>query len=69
MCRGRPVLPEDLASEIQQFVQAEFARQYFTTHRTGFIFRKKVPVEKMMTWQKVYLFCISCQLLLTCVRS
>ncbi|KAI5118195.1 hypothetical protein M0805_005549 [Coniferiporia weirii] len=49
---GRPVLPDDLVSEIQQFVQTEFARQYFTTHRTGFIFRRKIPVEKMMIWQK-----------------
>ncbi|KAH8119629.1 hypothetical protein DFH11DRAFT_1501731 [Phellopilus nigrolimitatus] len=49
---GRPVLPDDLASEIQQFVQTEFARQYFTTHRTGFIFRRKIPIEKMMLWQK-----------------
>ena len=46
------MLPDDLASDIQQFVQAEFARQYFTTHRTGFIFRRKIPVEKMMVWQK-----------------
>jgi hypothetical protein len=51
--RGRPVLPDDLASDIQQFVQTEFARQYFSTHRTGFIFRRKVPVERMMMWQKV----------------
>ena len=50
---GRPVLPDDLASEIQQFMQSEFARQYFSTHKTGFIFRKKIPVEKMMAWQKV----------------
>lgn len=50
---GRPVLPDELAEEIQQFGQGEFAKQYFTTHRTGFIFRKKIPVEKMMVWQKV----------------
>ncbi|KLO06857.1 Rho GTPase activation protein [Schizopora paradoxa] len=50
--RARPVLPDDLASDIQMFVQTEFARQYFTTHRTGFIFRRKIPVEVLMTWQK-----------------
>ena len=50
---GRPVLPDELASDIQHFAQREFARQYFMTHKTGFIFKKKVPVEKMMVWQKV----------------
>lgn len=47
-----PVLPEDLASDIQQFSESQFARQYFSTHRTGFIFRRKVPVSQMMAWQK-----------------
>ncbi|KAH7920691.1 RhoGAP-domain-containing protein [Leucogyrophana mollusca] len=47
-----PMLPHDLASDIQQFVESDFARQYFSTHRTGFIFRRKVPVAQMMTWQK-----------------
>ncbi|TDL22630.1 hypothetical protein BD410DRAFT_828384 [Rickenella mellea] len=49
---GHRVLPDDLASDIQQFVQADFARQYFSTHRTGFIFRRRVPVEQLMMWQK-----------------
>ncbi|KAI0782113.1 Rho GTPase activation protein, partial [Abortiporus biennis] len=47
-----PVLPEDLASDIQQFSETQFARQYFSTHKTGFIFRRTVPVSQMMTWQK-----------------
>ncbi|KAF9467343.1 hypothetical protein BDZ94DRAFT_1287753 [Collybia nuda] len=47
-----PILPEALASDIQQFSESDFARQYFSTHRTGFIFRRKVPVEQMMAWQK-----------------
>ncbi|EGN99612.1 hypothetical protein SERLA73DRAFT_53461 [Serpula lacrymans var. lacrymans S7.3] len=47
-----PVLPQDLASDIQQFVESDYARQYFSIHRTGFIFRRKVPVAQMMTWQK-----------------
>ena len=51
--RKYPVLPYDLASDIQQFSESQFARQYFSTHRTGFIFRRKVPVEQMMIWQKV----------------
>ncbi|EJD03412.1 uncharacterized protein FOMMEDRAFT_168366 [Fomitiporia mediterranea MF3/22] len=49
---GRPILPDELVSDIQQFMQSEFARQYFATHRSGIIFRKKIPVEKMMVWQK-----------------
>ncbi|KAJ7874752.1 hypothetical protein B0H14DRAFT_3552219 [Mycena olivaceomarginata] len=47
-----PILPQDLASEIKQFSESDFARQYFSTHRTGFIFRRRVPVTQMMTWQK-----------------
>ncbi|KAJ7497063.1 hypothetical protein FB451DRAFT_1209933 [Mycena latifolia] len=50
-----PILPHDLASDIQQFSQSDFARQYFSTHRTGFIFRRRVPVTQMMTWQKTAL--------------
>ncbi|KAG6812536.1 hypothetical protein H0H92_002305 [Tricholoma furcatifolium] len=48
-----PVLPADLVTDIQQFSESDFARQYFATHRTGFIFKRKVPVTQMMTWQKV----------------
>ncbi|KAG6866661.1 hypothetical protein C0991_000771 [Blastosporella zonata] len=48
----RPVLPADLVTDIQQFSESSFARQYFSTHRTGFIFRRKVPVVQMMAWQK-----------------
>ncbi|KAI6121339.1 hypothetical protein F5141DRAFT_1186599 [Pisolithus sp. B1] len=47
-----PVLPQDLASDIQQFVESDYAKRYFSTHRTGFIFRRKIPVAQMMTWQK-----------------
>ncbi|KAJ7690652.1 hypothetical protein B0H17DRAFT_1064302 [Mycena rosella] len=50
-----PILPQDLASDIQQFSESDFARQYFSTHRTGFIFRRRVPVDQMMTWQKTAL--------------
>lgn len=45
-------MPQDLATDIQQFVESEFAQQYFATHRTGFIFKRKVPVGQMMTWQR-----------------
>ncbi|KIJ50528.1 hypothetical protein M422DRAFT_776995 [Sphaerobolus stellatus SS14] len=46
-----PLLPRELVFEIQQFAQSDFAKRYFSTHRQGFI-RRRVPVEKMMTWQK-----------------
>ena len=49
---AHPILPQDLASDIQQFVESEFAQQYFATHRTGFIFKRKVPVGQMMAWQR-----------------
>lgn len=52
-CRKYPVLPHDLASDIQQFAESEFAKQYFSTHRTGFIFKRTVPVSEIMSWQKV----------------
>ncbi|KIY50379.1 hypothetical protein FISHEDRAFT_39699 [Fistulina hepatica ATCC 64428] len=47
-----PTLPHDLANDIQQFSESDYARQYFSTHHTGIIFRRKVPVAQMMTWQK-----------------
>jgi hypothetical protein len=50
----RPLLPNDLASDIQQFIESDFAKQYFSTHREGFIFKRKVPIEQLMTWQKVH---------------
>ncbi|KAH9027308.1 hypothetical protein EDB85DRAFT_2148575 [Lactarius pseudohatsudake] len=49
---AHPILPQDLASDIQQFVESDFAQQYFATHRTGFIFKRKVPVDQMMVWQR-----------------
>ncbi|KAH9163943.1 MyTH4 domain-containing protein [Lactarius sanguifluus] len=53
LCTGaHPILPQDLASDIQQFVESEFAQRYFATHRTGFIFKRKVPVGQMMIWQR-----------------
>jgi hypothetical protein len=53
--RTYPVLPHDLATDIQQFVESDYAKRYFSTHRTGFIFRRRVPLQQMMTWQKVSL--------------
>ncbi|KAF9977229.1 hypothetical protein BGZ73_006592 [Actinomortierella ambigua] len=46
-----PALPADLQSSISQFRIAGFAQKYFATHKKG-IFRRKVPVEKMLLHQK-----------------
>ncbi|CAG8733567.1 6552_t:CDS:2, partial [Funneliformis caledonium] len=44
-------LPPELQKDINQFRIDGFARKYFNTHKKG-IFRKKVPVEKMLLFQK-----------------
>ncbi|CCM00835.1 uncharacterized protein FIBRA_02877 [Fibroporia radiculosa] len=48
-----PVLPHELSSEIQQFSESQYAKQYFSIHRTGFLFKRKVPVAQLMSWQKI----------------
>jgi Rho GTPase-activating protein 39 len=40
-------------SDIQLFSESEYAKQYFSTHRSGFIFKRKIPMEQLMAWQKV----------------
>lgn len=47
------MLPQDLQMDIQQFSESDYAKQYFSTHRSGFIFKRRVPVAQLMTWQKV----------------
>ncbi|KAI8600445.1 hypothetical protein EDD21DRAFT_395687 [Dissophora ornata] len=47
----RPVLPAELQSSISQFRIAGFAQKYFSTHKKG-LFRRKVPMEKMLLHQK-----------------
>ena len=46
-----PALPAELQSSISQFRIAGFARKYFSTHKKG-LFRRKVPMEKMLLHQK-----------------
>lgn len=46
-----PSLPHDLKNNIKQFKIEGFAHQYFMEHRAG-IFRRKVPVEKLLVWTK-----------------
>ncbi|CAJ0749620.1 14572_t:CDS:2 [Entrophospora sp. SA101] len=50
---GREVmtLPPELQNEINKFSIDGFARKYFVTHKKG-IFRRRVPVEKMLLFQK-----------------
>ncbi|KAJ1336502.1 hypothetical protein BSLG_007286 [Batrachochytrium salamandrivorans] len=45
------VLPTNLLQDITQFKIDGFAKQYFSEHRRG-IFRRKVPLEKMLIFQK-----------------
>ncbi|CAG8561530.1 10944_t:CDS:10 [Dentiscutata erythropus] len=44
-------LPAELQQDINKFRIDGFARKYFNTHKKG-IFRRKVPVEKMLKFQK-----------------
>ncbi|RIB02959.1 hypothetical protein C2G38_2255281 [Gigaspora rosea] len=44
-------LPVELQQDINRFRIDGFARKYFNTHKKG-IFRRKVPVEKMLKFQK-----------------
>jgi len=46
-----PTLPDDLKDNINQFQIEGFAHQYFMEHRAG-IFRRKVPLEKLLIWSK-----------------
>ncbi|KAJ3054221.1 hypothetical protein HK097_002390 [Rhizophlyctis rosea] len=48
---GGRVLPMDLKQQLTQFQLDGFAKKYFAEHRRG-IFRRRVPVEKMMVYQK-----------------
>ncbi|KAI9297276.1 hypothetical protein K502DRAFT_301114 [Neoconidiobolus thromboides FSU 785] len=42
-------LPPGLKQDINQFQIDGFAKRFFSTHKKG-LFRKKVPLEKMLTW-------------------
>ncbi|KAJ3151898.1 hypothetical protein HK101_001854 [Irineochytrium annulatum] len=45
------ILPSELKKHIMQFQIDGFAKKYFAEHRKG-IFRRKVPLEKMLMYQK-----------------
>lgn len=42
-------LPSDLQSDINRFQINGFAKKFFSTHKKG-LFRKKVPLEKLLVW-------------------
>lgn len=44
-------LPPELQNDISQFQIDGFAKKYFSTHKHG-IFRRKVPMEKLLNWSK-----------------
>ncbi|OXC68647.1 hypothetical protein AYX13_02852 [Cryptococcus neoformans] len=46
-----PLLPPDISSQIQAFQTDDFSRKYFAIRRTG-MFRTKVPVSRIMEWQR-----------------
>ncbi|KAK3842836.1 MAG: hypothetical protein J3R72DRAFT_367515 [Linnemannia gamsii] len=46
-----PSLPAELQSSISQFRIAGFAQKYFSTHKKG-LFRRRVPMERMLLHQK-----------------
>lgn len=49
--RLHPLLPPDISSQIQAFQTDDFSRKYFAIRRTG-MFRTKVPVSRIMEWQR-----------------
>lgn len=46
-----PKMPTELKNDISQFKIDGYALKYFTTQRRG-LFRRKVPIEKMLEYQK-----------------
>ncbi|ORZ35798.1 hypothetical protein BCR44DRAFT_35437 [Catenaria anguillulae PL171] len=48
---GAGVLPPDLRSELERFQIDGFAKKFFREHKRG-IFRRRVPVEKLLVWSK-----------------
>lgn len=64
-------LPGNLQEDIRQFAIAGFAQQHFATHKKGIIFKKKVPLEKMLLWTKVgriRMECLSSVLIIFIIR-
>ncbi|KAI8826685.1 Rho GTPase activation protein [Fimicolochytrium jonesii] len=50
--RQSKVLPVDLKSQLSQFRIEGFASKYFAEHKRGLIFKKTVPLEKLLVYQK-----------------
>ncbi|KAI9012756.1 hypothetical protein BC832DRAFT_547929 [Gaertneriomyces semiglobifer] len=49
---NQPRLPLSLQNELSQFRIEGYAQRFFSSHRRGIFFRRKVPVEKMLVYQK-----------------
>jgi len=47
-------LPPDLQEEINKFRVEGFAETYFNAHKRG-LFRRRIPVDKLLEFQKVYI--------------
>ena len=45
-------MPEELKNDISNFKIDGYAQKYFTTQRRG-LFRRKVPIAKMLEYEKV----------------
>lgn len=46
-------IPLDLRNDIQQFKIEGYASKFFSTQRKG-LFRRKVPIQEMLEYQKVF---------------
>ncbi len=40
-----------MITDIEKFSIVGFAKQYFSEHKKGIIFRRQVPIEEMLTYQ------------------
>ena len=47
-----PSIPKDVKKDITKFQLEDYAKKYFQTRKKG-IFKKKVPIQEMLTFQKV----------------
>lgn len=45
-------LPLDLKEDLEKFRINGFAKTYFAQHKSGILFKRKVPIEKMVIYQK-----------------
>jgi hypothetical protein len=51
MPQTKAALPHDIREDIKKFQIDGYAAKYFSTHRVG-LFRRTVPLDKMLRWSK-----------------